>query len=76
MLTCILIGTHKKKHGSFIKELTIMQGGSKLNTESKENTISMIAIWKNLIQARLCLPVFVYLCMEDTLSVLRSCLPC
>ena len=37
MLTYILIGTHKKKHGSFIKELTIMQGGIKLNTESKEN---------------------------------------
>ena len=30
MLTYILIGTHKKKHGSFIKELTIIQGGLKL----------------------------------------------
>ena len=30
MLTCILIGTHKKKHGSFIKELTIIQEGIKL----------------------------------------------
>ena len=30
MLTCFSIGTQKEKHGSFIEELTVTQGGIKL----------------------------------------------